>query len=139
MPIFTGGAEQNDGPAALAVGGSAIGSQLTQLLQAQEIVPGSDVGYQLCKVILLYHPLGKILARAPITRAQTKPRELACSVLGEKRILEQYQNTWNTIGGKGATVLLHNLCSLARTYGIATIGVGERGKDLDAAGPRAHL
>jgi len=129
MPIFTGGAEQNDGPAALAVGGGNVGSQLTQLLQAQEIVPGSDVGYQLCKTILLYHPLGKILARAPITRAQTKLRDLSCSVIGEKRILEQFNNEWTATGRIGATVLLHQLCSLSRTYGIATIGVGERGKD----------
>ena len=119
----------SDGPATISVGGAPIGSQLTQLLQTQEIVPGSEPGYQLCKTILLYHPLGKILARAPITRAQTKPRDLSCSVLGEKRILEQFNNEWNVTGLKGATVLLHQLCSLSRTYGIATIGVGEHGKD----------
>jgi len=104
-------------------------SPLVQMLMAPAIVPGTAPGYQLCKTIRSYHPLGAILAEAPVTLAQSQPREISVGVLGEARIVEQFQNTWDKISKVGATVVIHNLLSTSRTYGIGSLVVGERGKD----------
>lgn len=127
--MYESGVEQDASQATVLAGTGSVGTPLSNLMLAEAIEPGSAPGYELCKLIYSYHPLGAILSDAPITRAQTKPRELACSVLGEKRILEQYQSTWDEISKVGATVVLHNLCKTSRIYGIATLIVGERGKD----------
>lgn len=58
----------------VSVGGSEPGTALQQLLLAQDIQPGSQPSYELCKLIWRYHPLGGKIADAPIKLAQTKPR-----------------------------------------------------------------
>lgn len=116
-------------------GFSAVGinlgtnSPLLQMLMAEDIQPGSAPGYQLCKTIYSYHPLGAILADAPITLAQSQAREIQIPVLGEKRLVEQYTKTWNSISKVGATVLIHNLQAMSRVYGIASLAVAEVGED----------
>ena len=112
-----------------AIASSAgLSSGLTDLLMAQGIVPGTMPGYQLCKTIFESHPLGAILTDAPVRRAQGLPREINIPALAEQRLVEQYERTWNTIGVVGGTELLHNLFSLSRMYGIASLAVGEVGK-----------
>ncbi len=107
-------------------------SPLAQMLLCSAIVPGSDLGYQLAKTIYSYHPLGAVLADEPITLAQSQERIISIPVLGEKRMVEQYQATWKAVGKVGATVTLHNLASLSRVYGITSLGVGEQGKELSS-------
>ena len=128
--MYSSGVNAGQGPAWVGVSATAaLGSALLELLMADDIVPGTPPGYQLCKTIYSYHPLGAILADAPVVRAQALPRQIDVPVVGEKKIVAQFQDTWDTIGRVGATVLLHNLASIARIYGIGSIGVGERGKD----------
>lgn len=112
-----------------AVGESDIGSQLIQVLSSPAIVPGSAPGYETCKVIYAFHPLGGILAEAPIKRAQGQDRIIRVPLLGEDRILKRYAEVWDTLGKTGATQIIRNLATLARVYGIASIAVGERGKN----------
>ena len=112
-----------------ALGGGNLGSDLTNLLMAQAIVPGSDVGYQLCKTIYSYHPLGPVLTDAPITLAQSQEREIEIPVPAEKRLIEQFRRTWATLSRVGATVVLHNLVKTSRIYGISSLAVGEHGID----------
>lgn len=38
--------------------GSCSHSELMALLDSDDIQPGSTVGYQTCKTVYLYHPLG---------------------------------------------------------------------------------
>lgn len=113
--------------------GMNLGSPLIDMLLSSEIVPGSDLGYELAKKIHSYHPLGAILTDAPITRAQGKPREISVPViLGEKRIVERFQQTWDDLSGVGGTVVIHNLVKTSRIYGLASLAVGERGKPTDS-------
>lgn len=107
----------------------AIGPLLMQVLMAPEIQPGTDPGYQLCKTIYTHHPLGAVLTDAPYRRAQSKPRNIDMKILGSDRLIEQRQLTWDSLGTDGGTVLLFDLFSTARRYGIAALAVGERGKD----------
>jgi hypothetical protein len=129
--MFAGGPDYDPGFAYLGVDGAAD-SPLVQMLLAPHIVPGTPPGYELCKTIYSYHPLGAVLTDAPITLAQSLPRELNLPVLGEKRILEQFTATWDSIssaGKVGATTVIHNLMKTCRIYGIASLAVGEIGKD----------
>jgi hypothetical protein len=107
-------------------------SPLMQMLVAQNIQPGSDTSYELCKTIYTYHPLGAILADAPITRAQSQERVIKVQGLAESRLIERFWTVWNEIGNEGATVVIHDLMSRSRIYGIASLGVGEVGKSLNA-------
>lgn len=102
---------------------------LMSILMQPDIQPGSDIGYQLCKTIYAFHPLGAVLTDAPYKRAQSKPREISVSMAGEDRLVEHRQDVWDKMGEVGATTLLFDLCSTARRYGIAALGVGEIGKD----------
>ena len=124
--------DQDNGFASVSIMNGSLGAltPLMQMLVSENIQPGTEPGYQLCKEILTAHPLGVVLTEEPITLAQSQPRKISVPVLGEKRIVDQYEKTWNEIGTVGATVLLHNLHALKRTYGISSLGVGEKGKDF---------
>ncbi len=126
--MYETGLNQDSGFTFAGAGG-ALGPALTQMLLADSIEPGSDPGYQLCKTIYSYHPLGPVLTDAPITLAQSQEREINIPVLGEKRLIEQFQKTWEGISKVGATVVLHNLVKTSRIYGIASLAIGEHGKD----------
>lgn len=128
--MYNFGIEQHESPSTVSID-TSMGSALTGLLMAAEIVPGSPLGYELAKQIHSYHPLGAVLTDAPITRAQSKPREIGVPVLGEERIVEQFQRTYQELGRIGATVILHNLVKTSRVYGIASLAVGERGKSSE--------
>lgn len=126
--MYESGQQQPDPPAFLTTL-DGLGPPLMKILMAPEILPGSDPGYELCKTIYSYHVLGAILTDAPYRRAQAKPREESVKVLGEDRLLDQRKKKWHELGRVGGTVLLFDLFSTARRYGIASLGVGEVGVD----------
>ena len=126
--MYQSGANQ-DGTFSTLGTTATLGSELTSLLMAEAIVPGSAPGYEICKTIYSYHPLGAILADAPIKRAQSQKRIISVPRLGEERIVRQYEQTWEKIGKVGATRIIRNLMSVSRIYGIGSLGIGERGKD----------
>lgn len=98
-------------------------------LLSQQCEPGVPPSYQSAKVIYTDHPLGEILADGGMKLAQSQPREISVPVLGEKRLVEEFERTWNNVDRLGATVILNNLFVLSRVYGIASLGVGTRGDD----------
>lgn len=126
--MYDTGLNQSDS-SAFATVEDQLGPALMQMLVAPQIQPGTAPGYQLCKTIYSYHPLGAILADAPIRRAQAKPREIAVPGLAEERLVKRFNETWDALGKVGGTIILHNLNSAARIYGIASLAVGEVGKD----------
>jgi hypothetical protein len=126
--VYDLGLNQGGNFAFLGIDGSGS-SPLVQMLMGEAILPGSELSYQLCKTIHSYHPLGALLTDGPITLAQSQPRILKCSVLGEGAILEQFQNTFDSISKIGGTSVIHNLLKTSRMYGISSLGVGEIGRD----------
>lgn len=116
--------------AALGIG-SDLGTPLTQMLMSEAIQPGSAPSYEMCKLIYSFHPLGEILADGGMKLAQSQGREISIPVLGEKRLIEEYEKTWNEIDRLGGTVVLHNLFTLSRVYGIASLGIGQVGVDTE--------
>jgi hypothetical protein len=92
-----------------------MGSSLMRMLLADDIVPGSEPSYQLCKEIYLYHPLGAKLAEAPINLAQSQVREI--EVEGHSpRVKRAFEDEWLAMK---TDRIIHNLAKTARIYGIA--------------------
>ena len=119
-------------PGFAAIDSSVYGplTPLMRMLMDPSVAPGTDPGYELCKEIYVQHPIGAVLADAPITRAQSQERVIKVPGLAESRLIERYWKVWKDIGKEGATIVIHDLMSRSRTYGIASLGAGERGKDL---------
>lgn len=85
-----------------------------------EIIPGAEPSYQICKEIYLYHPLGAKMAEAPIVMAQSQARDIAIPKSPEDRVRKAFTEEWTKIG---ADDYIKNTYRLARVYGIASIGL----------------
>lgn len=110
----------------IVIGNSILGGALQTLLMADEIVPGSDASYQLCKAIYSYHPLGRKMADSPITLAQSQKRSISIANGPEERIKEKFEQQWVT---DAIDDYIAQLGSTARIYGIG--GIVTVSKDLD--------
>src|SRR6185437_13608947 len=104
----------------MSIVGNVLSSSLMEILNADEIVPGSSPSYQICKDIYLYHPLGKKMAESPVAMAQSQPREVTVQGAPDE-VIEAYQREWARIG---ADRYIRNATTLARVYGIASIVMG---------------
>lgn len=104
---------------------SNVGTALQQLLMSEEIVPGSEVSYELCKLIYLYHPLGKKMAEMPISIAMSQKRDISIPNSPEEMIREAFDREWEAVG---ADKHIFNTMRLSRMYGIASVIYGAVGK-----------
>jgi len=113
-----------------------LGGSLQQLLMADEIMPGSDASYQICKTIYAYHPLGRKMADAPITMAQSQTRQISITNAPENRVREAFEAEWSRIN---ADQYIAQLASVARIYGVGSIIVGAREIDPEQELPLDKL
>ena len=102
--------------------GSAVGTALVSLLMCDDIQPGSQLGYETAKTIYLYHPLGRKMAEAPITMAQSQARVVTVQESPDE-VAEAFEAKWKEIG---ADKRIHNLMRLTRVYGVSTIFAGSK-------------
>lgn len=103
---------------------------LQTLLMADEIQPGSQPSYELCKVIYADHPHGAKIADHPIAMAMFKPREITIPKApddGEK-IKEAFLKEWKDLR---CDRHIFNLARLARVYGITTLGLMVKDADTE--------
>lgn len=114
--------------ATINITGSNIGTTLESLLMADEIAPGSDVGYELCKQIYLYHPLGQKMVEKPIDIAMSQPREITIPQSPETMVKEAFEREWLAIG---ADKHIANVMHISRMYGIGSIIYGAVGVPTD--------
>lgn len=112
--------------AQVVINGSALGTQLQTLLQADDIVPGAAPSYQLCKTIYAYHPLGAKIAEKPIQKAQSQRRNIAIPKGPEDRLREAYWQEWDKLG---ADRHIFNAMRLARVYGVSSLAMLTDGQD----------
>ncbi|MHB8388165.1 MAG: anti-CBASS protein Acb1 family protein [Acidobacteriaceae bacterium] len=119
--------------------GSALTSNLMTILNATEIVPGSQPSYELCKAIYAEHPLGGKMVDVPIALALSQPREITIPVGPETRLIEAFQGVSQKLGGRGAEKLTANVTSSKRIYGISSLVVGARGHNPKKPLPREKL
>jgi Protein of unknown function (DUF1073) len=101
-----------------SVSGSNLGTTLQNLLMCDEIEPGSQPSYQICKEIYLYHPLGAKIAEAPIKMAQSQDRIITVPGAPEERVKEAFEDEWQRID---ASKIILNTRTQSRVYGIASV------------------
>jgi len=111
---------------ALSGPGSSLGTNLQQLLIANDIAPGFTPSYELCKTIYLYHPMGAKMVEKPLEIAQSQKRTIKVPDSPEERVVEEFNAEWQRLGADGH---IFNVMSQARIYGISSIAVMEVGKD----------
>lgn len=115
----------------LGMGGGSNGTVLTTALQEMlmandDIQPGADPSYNLCRQIYLYHPLGAKLVERPLEIAQSQKREIKVPDAPEDRVKEAFEQEWNRLN---CDLHIFNTMRLARVYGIASVALLIEGED----------
>lgn len=105
-----------------------MGNALQDILMSDEIVPGAEPSYQLCKTIYLHHPLGFKMADSPVKKAQSIPRVISIPDGPEDRCKKAFNEEWEAIG---ATKHIRNLARIARIYGVGSVVMMVEGVPLD--------
>jgi hypothetical protein len=118
------------------IAGPNLGGSLQDLLMADELVPGSDVSYQLCKTIYSYHPLGRKMVDSPILMAQSQSRQISIANSPENRARQAFEDEWSRIH---ADKYIAQLGSIARIYGVSSVIVGADGIEPDKELPTDKL
>ncbi|WP_342656836.1 DUF1073 domain-containing protein [Pantoea sp. RSPAM1] len=101
-----------------------LSSELMQILDSEAIKPGTDVGYNTCKLLWQFHPLGGKLVEKPINMAMCKPRSYNVETDPDERVVRQFREVWERMG---LNEKIKNLFYVSRCYGAAAIGVGTDG------------
>ena len=105
----------------ITVSNTSLNNNLSTLLTDKEIQPGDQAGYELCKQIWQFHPLGGKLVEKPIKLALSKPRSLSIDAQPKEMLIEAFQKEWDKLG---ATNHIRDVMYLNRTYGAAAIVMG---------------
>lgn len=103
---------------------SSTGTALNDILMADDIQPGSDPSYQLCKLIYLYHPMGAKMVEAPVTIAMSKPREISVPSSPESIVVDAFNRAWKRLH---CDELIATTMHTKRIYGISGVVVGAEG------------
>jgi len=103
------------------VNNTYLGGELMNLLSSENIQPGSQAGYELCKIIWEYHPLGGKLVEKPVRLALSKPRIITVDAEPKEMLVEAFQKEWEKLG---ATNHIRDVMFINRTYGAGGIVVG---------------
>lgn len=113
----------------LTVSNSNLGTTLQKLLMADEIQPGADPSYQLCKLIYLYHPLGAKMAEAPVTAAQQQERIITVGDSATPSdVVKAFTDEWETLKCDEYIADTH---VLSRVFGITSLVLGCEDKPSD--------
>ncbi len=70
-----------------------LGSARTPFLRLSN-EPGTDIGYELCKLLWQFHPLGGKLVEKPILMAMCKPRQYNVETDLAERVVRRFQEVW---------------------------------------------
>jgi hypothetical protein len=114
------------------LGVPSISGPLAEFLQAGELLPGSEPGYQLCKTIYVFHPLGAKMVDAPIKMAMSQPREITIPLPSEERLREAFVEQWER---DYMDTYIAQLAGTSRTYGIGSMAMIIDGMKSDEALP----
>ncbi len=106
---------------AINVSGIAYTSALAAILAADDIEPGTDVSYQLCKLLWTCHPLGGKLVEKPITIAQSGRRKINIPGSYEDDMVEAYWREWDSLR---CDAHIRDTMHLSRAYGVGAVACG---------------
>lgn len=120
----------------VTINGTTFNSKLQDLLDGDDIEPGSQVSYQQCKDIYSYHPLGLKMAEAPISLAMSQQRELAVPGSPEELVVEAFVREWKALD---VDKVIYTLKTTSRIYGIASCALMIDGLDSTEPTPFKKL
>jgi hypothetical protein len=112
------------------INSSVIGNKFKDILLCDDIEPGSEPSYEICKLIYEYHPIGKKMVDKPIEIAQSQERVINVQKGPEDILKQKFKEEWKRIG---ADKYIANTMRLSRIYGISAIAI--KVKDQPDAGP----
>jgi hypothetical protein len=114
--------------AEITIQGSKLSSSLMELLMADDLVPGHEPSYALCKTIYAWHPLGSKIVDQPIKIAMSQARKISIPNSPEERVREAFERKWKEIN---ANTYIANTWRLAKIYGASALVYGAEGVDTD--------
>lgn len=104
----------------ITIANSTVTTNLTTILSADDIVPGAEPSYQLCKSIYIFHPLGAKMAESPIKTAQSQSREITIQTGPQEKLKEAFVQQWKDDRNDAH---IFATAALARVYGISAIAM----------------
>ncbi|MGX5056002.1 anti-CBASS protein Acb1 family protein [Enterobacter asburiae] len=103
---------------------------LSQILEGGSIEPGTQAGYELCKLIYLFHPLGGKMVDRPIKLAMSDARTVHVTRGPEKRLREAFEREWKAIK---ADRIIANVARQSRIYGVGAVVMLIEGEETNKA------
>jgi hypothetical protein len=125
---FDSGIDQA-GNGTLSISGSAMSSDLMEILEQDALDPGSEPGYQACKTIYSNHPLGSRMVDAPLEMAMSQDRQIEIPGAPEEELKKAFKREWKRIGAIGADNIIFRGMQLSYIYGISTLACNVVDKD----------
>lgn len=113
--------------AELTADASTLGTNLEKILSSDDIKPGDQPGYELCKALYLFHALGAKIAEAPIAMAQSQQRAVTVQSAPDE-VVRVFLEERGRLDADGA---VFNTYTLARVYGAATLALMVDGLEPD--------
>ncbi len=112
----------------VSISNSEVGSAIKEILLCTDIQPGDEPSYQVCKLIYLYHPIGKKMVDAPIEMAQSQQRIINIQKGPEEKVRKAFLEEWRKIN---ADDYIANARRLSRIYGASAIAIKVKGQADD--------
>lgn len=103
---------------------TGIGSQLMDLMMANDIEPGTNAGYQLCKLLWEYHPLASKIIEKPVRMALSKPRRITLDTHPKEMLVDAFEKEWKALN---ATNIIRDVMFIKRVYGASALVFGASG------------
>lgn len=107
-------------PPSATLSSSALGNSLQSLLMCDDIEPGSEPSWQICREIYLYHPIGKKMVDAPIAMAQSQKREISVPDSPEDDVRDAFTAKWEELK---IDDVIASVLRLSRIYGLASVAM----------------
>jgi Anti-CBASS protein Acb1-like len=120
----------------ITLNSSASGTAFQEILMTDDIQPGSEPSYQMCKLIYLYHPMGAKMVKGPVTIAMSKRRKISVPSSPESVVVDAFNKEWDRIrADQHISAVMHT----KRIYGISGIVYGSQGVPTDRPIERTQL
>lgn len=116
--------------ATIELGLSQTGEFFNAFLGANDIQPGDNPSYGLCKQIYSYHPMGAKMVERPLEIAMAKPRTITVHGSPEDMVVDAFNREWVALG---CDDIIFNVMRLSRIYGSSALVYGAVGVDTNVA------
>jgi len=110
--------------------GTPASGELGKMLIADDIQPGDAAGYETCKRVFEYHPLGGKLAEKPIAMAMSQERNITIDGAPGDDVIEEFKRARAELNLDEQS---YRLAVIAKIYGIGAMFIGI--KDVDSGEP----